>query len=138
MSRKRTEFSFDINDYDSEEEMLALYLKKVERQEKYLFFEKYRGKMCCYNDLIGYGDNSNNTIDDIIDKQNQLKALRTALIMLPQKQRSYIEEYFFSSCKVTITELAKHRNITKQTYRKNLQRYLSNLRCLVMEVYDEF
>lgn len=133
-------FNFNKEDYSNENGMLKLYLSKVKRSEKFFFIEKNEGRMCCYYDEV-LNDNSSYKTDiiNIINKKNQLKALRQALRELPADKKSYIEEYFFypSHKKPTLKNLSAKRNISRQAYKKNLKNSLKTLSEIVMKIYEE-
>lgn len=141
MNRYFEKFNFNAKEYESETEMLSLYLKKVERDEQYYFIEKNQGKMYCYYDeeINDYSRYLTDIIE-IINKKNQLKALRLGLKKLPADKKVYIEEYFFydSYKQPTLNELSAKHKISRQSYKKNLQNSLKVLSELVLEIYEEF
>lgn len=141
MSRYIENFNFNEQDYKSENDMLALYLEKVDRSEKFFFIEKNQGRMCCYYDeeINDYSRYLTDIIE-IINKKNQLKALRLGLKKLPADKKVYIEEYFFydSYKQPTLNELSAKHKISRQSYKKNLQNSLKVLSELVLEIYEEF
>lgn len=141
MSRYIENFNFNEQDYKSENDMLALYLEKVDRSEKFFFIEKNQGRMCCYYDeKINDYSRYLTDIIEIINKKNQLKALRLGLKKLPADKKVYIEEYFFydSYKQPTLNELSAKHKISRQSYKKNLQNSLKVLSELVLEIYEEF
>lgn len=101
------------------------YTKYVERQEKYLFIERDKGRKICFNDATAADPNAD--VIETISKQNRHKVLMEALTKLKPSEMQIIDECFFGE-KKTITELARLHKISQPTYSIKLNRILLKLR----------
>lgn len=117
--------------------ILRKHLKKVNRQEKYYFYEKDYGRIVYFADIPADKtiDKSSFVVDTII-KNNLHKALMKALDTLNENEMIIIDECFFSEKRPSYEKLAKRHNISRQAYQKRLRRILNKLRLLI-DLYNE-
>lgn len=119
------------------------YKKRVNRQEKYILYERDKRRLIkCNSKIITFDDSytfdiNADTIDEIIRKQHMHQALICALKKLTNFERQIIDECFFTD-KKTYTELSKSHNISRQAYTKKLNRILKKLRILIESFYEDF
>lgn len=76
------------------------------------------------------------SVEEKLQKQAAISALKKALIELSDDERQIINECFFTDEQTTYTELAKNYGISRQAYCKRLKRILAKLKPLV-EYYLE-
>lgn len=123
--QRMNEKFFNSNDTADIALLNERYTKYVERQEKYLFIERDKGRKICFNDATAADPNAD--VIETISKQNRHKVLMEALTKLKPSEMQIIDECFFSE-KKTITELARLHKISQPTYSKKLNRILLKLR----------
>lgn len=76
------------------------------------------------------------SVEEKLQKQAAVSALKKALIELSDDERQIINECFFTDEQTTYTKLAKNYGISRQAYCKRLKRILAKLKPLV-EYYLE-
>lgn len=117
--------------------ILRKHLKKVNRQEKYYFYERDYGKIVYFAD-IPYDKqiDKNSFVVDTILKNNLHKALMKALDTLNDNEKIIIDECFYAEKKLSYEKLARQHNISRQAYQKRLRRILKKLKALI-DLYNE-
>lgn len=119
----------NVFDANKSNEISKKHIKRVRRQEKYLFIERDKSRRVSYNDAIMADKNAD--VIDTISRNNQHKALMFALTKLNSKEKQIIDECFFEE-KRSFAELSKLHNISKPAYWRKLQRILLKLRGIIV------
>ena len=127
----------DSNNQNKENPHILKELKSMNRQTKYIFVDRNRGKTVRFDDRYTRDISKSDVIEDVIKAKNLHIALNKALAELPLHEYQIILECFFESNKPNLTKLSKEHGITRQAYTRKRDRILVKLKKLVISHYEE-
>ena len=124
--RRQKELRKKESDYNT-----SRLLNRSKKKEQY-YKKNIQPRFLSYESIAATVSDERDNVENIIEKEDMLKALRIAMEKLTENEREIILDYFFyQGAKPSQQELAKKYGITRQAYDKRLKKVLKKLKSLI-------